>query len=151
MKEEVTNMQLQKRNWILLVLRRVPLDRIHLMKALFLIWCRSGRKIKDYFEFERYLYGPCSFEVYSELDKLMADELIVQPPHPLPQWVNYYLTKKGNKEAGEIAKKVDIETMTLIEETAMEVSQLGFLELLKKVYTEAPDYAVNSMFRRVIR
>jgi len=144
-------MALTKKDWILLALRRTPLDRIHIMKTLFLIWHRSGRKIADYFEFVPYLYGPCSFEVYSALESLQADGLIVQPPHPTPQWVNYYLTERGKKKAEEVTNRASPETLRFIETVAEEISQLGFNELLRKVYTEAPDFAINSMFRGVIK
>jgi len=140
-------MELMKKDWILLVLRQIPLDRIHIMKTLFLIWHRSGRKITDYFEFLPYLYGPCSFEVYSILEGLLADGYIVQPGHLMPQWVNYYLTDKGKKEAAEAEKKATPNILKLIEEVVNEVSQLNFSELLKKVYTESPEFAINSMFR----
>jgi len=144
-------MSLTKKDWILLALRRIPLDRIHIMKTLFLIWHRSERNIPDYFEFEPYLYGPCSFEVYSVLADLQADGLIVQPPHPVPQWVNYYLTAKGKREAEEAEKGISPTTLELIEKVAEEISRLDFSELLRQVYSEAPDFAVNSMFREAIK
>lgn len=144
-------MAIAKKYYILLALRQAPLDRIHIMKALFLVWHKSGRKIKDYFEFVPYLYGPCSFEVYSELEKLKAEGFIVQPLHPMPQWANYYLTEKGKKDADESVKKVSPNTLRLLKEVSEEVSRLSFYELLKIVYKEAPDFAVNSMFRGVLR
>ncbi len=147
----VTTMALTKKDWLLLVMRRTPLDRIHIMKALFLIWHRSGRKITDYFEFEHYLYGPCSLEIYAVLESLQTDGFIVQPPHPKPQWVNYYLTERGKKEAEEAKKRIPPETIRFIETVVDEVSQLSFYELLRKVYAEAPDFAVNSMFREVMK
>lgn len=144
-------MGLTKKDWILLALRQTPLDRIHIMKTLFLIWHRLGRKIPDYFQFEPYLYGPCSFEVYTALENLQEDGYIVQPPHLAPQWVNYYLTKKGKKEVEEAAKRVSSDVLKVIEEVAEEVFQLNFYELLKVVYKEAPDFAVNSMFRGFVK
>ena len=36
---------LTRRDWILLFLQEKPLDRIRLMKALFLLWHRSGKMI----------------------------------------------------------------------------------------------------------
>ncbi len=144
-------MELRKKDWILIALRQTPLDRIHIMKMLFLIWHRSGRKLLDYFEFVPYLYGPCSFEVYSILDRLQAEGYIVQPPHPMPQWVNYYLTEKARREADVIAKTGPLEIVRFIEEVAKEVSQLDFSELLRKVYAEAPDFAANSIFRGVAK
>ena len=53
-------MKTSKSKWILVILRRKSLDRIHIMKVLFLIWYRSREEIKDYFQFEPYLYGPYS-------------------------------------------------------------------------------------------
>ena len=144
-------MELTKNDWVLLTLRKNPLDRIHIMKALFLIWHRTGRNIRGYFEFVPYLYGPCSFEIYSVLGSLQANGFIVQPPHPVPQWINYYLTDRGKKRAEEAEKKVSLDTLKLIKEVADELSQLGFHELLHKVYTEAPDFAVNSMFKEVLK
>lgn len=147
----VSAMALAKKDWILLALRQTPLDRIHIMKTLFLIWHRSGRKMTDYFRFEPYLYGPCSFEVYSVLESLQADGYIVQPPHPTPQWINYYLTEKGRKQAEEAANSASPETLRFIETVVKEVSELNFYGLLRKVYAEAPDFAVNSMFRGVVK
>jgi len=142
-------MALTKKDWVLLLLMQTPLDRIHIMKALFLIWHRSGRKISNYFEFEPYLYGPCSFEVYSVLESLETSRFIVQLPHLIPQWVDYYLTEQGKKEAEEAIKRAPADTVSLIKTVATEVSKLGFFELLRKVYAEAPDFAAKSMFKGV--
>ena len=144
-------MELHKKDWILLILRESPMDRIHIMKSLFLIWHRCHRNLPNYFEFVPYLYGPCSFEAYSVLENLQNTGLIVQPPHPKPLWVNYYLTNKGKKEAEEACKKVPPETLRIIKEVVKEISKLNFYELLQKVYREAPDFANNSMFKGVIK
>lgn len=144
-------MALTRKEWILLLLKQDPLDRIHIMKALFLIWHRSGRNIPVYFEFIPYLYGPCSFEVYSVLTVMESSRLIVQPPHPIQQWASYYLTEKGKKEVKEILRQADPDTLRLIEKVALEVSRLSFYQLLQKVYSEAPDFSANSMFREVLK
>lgn len=144
-------MIISKRDWVLLLLRASPLDRIRLMKALFLLWYRSNKHIPEYFDFQPYLYGPCSFEVYSVLDEISKQGLVVQPPHPVHQWANYYLTERGRAAAKEAAQKVDPDTAMKIEQVAQEVSRLGFYELLKKVYNEAPEFAVNSVLRGLIQ
>jgi len=143
-------MSLNKKNWILLLLMAAPLDRIRLMKALFLLWYRSGKSISGYFEFKPYLYGPCSFEVYSILDELTRQGLIVQPPYPIQQWANYYLTERGKAAVKKATQSIDENTREMIGKVAEEVSQLGFYELLRKVYMEAPDFAVNSVIRETI-
>ena len=139
-----------KAKWILAMLRVSPLDRIHIMKALFLFGKRVG-EIPNYFHFEPYLYGPCSFEVYEVLEILEKDGLVVRPLHPIPQWVAYYLTDRGKKEAERAAKDISPELLQRLEEVTREVSRLGFYELLKRVYKEAPEFAINSALREVLK
>jgi uncharacterized protein YwgA len=139
-----------KAKWILAMLRISPLDRIHIMKALFLLQRRAG-KIPDYFHFEPYLYGPCSFEVYDALTALEREGLVVRPLHPMPQWVAYYLTDRGKKEAESAVRALDPQLREHLETVTREVSQLGFYELLKRVYDAAPEFAVNSVLKGVLR
>lgn len=140
-----------KKDWILLALDKYPLDRIHVMKILFLLWYRSGRKISDYFQFIPYLYGPCSFEVYTVLESLLNEGHISQPPHQTPKWVHYYLTEKGKELAEQLTRKVSSENLTAIGLIADEVAPLSFYDLLRKVYKEAPEFAVNSIFKNFVK
>jgi len=139
-----------KAKWILAMLRISPLDRIHIMKALFLLRRRAG-EIPDYFQFEPYLYGPCSFEVYDVLAALEREGLVVRPLHPMPHWVAYYLTERGKKEAEKAARALDPQLREHLEAQTREVSQLGFYELLRRVYDEAPEFTVNSVLKGVLR
>lgn len=143
-------MELKKSDWILLILKVKPLDRIHIMKTLFLIWYRSPKKIPDYFHFEPYHYGPYSLEVYSELRNLLVHNLIVQPSHPIQQWANYYLSDSGRIKAETISENIDTTLISLIDSTVEETSKFSFFELLEKVYREAPEFAVNSVIKEVI-
>lgn len=140
-----------KNSWILLALRATPLDRIRLMKTLFLVWYRRGQHIPDFFEFQPYLYGPCSFEVYSTLDGLSAERLIVQAPHPVQQWANYYLTQRGKAAAEEAAKGAPPALRDQLQKVAQEVARLSFRELLRQVYREAPEFAAHSVLGGLAR
>lgn len=135
-----------KAKWILAMLRISPLDRIRIMKGLFLLWRRVG-DIPDYFHFEPYLYGPCSFEVYDVLAIMEKKGLIVQPSHSVPQWEAYYLTERGRKEAERAIREIDPQLRERLEEITREVSRLSFYALLKRVYEEAPEFAVNSVMK----
>lgn len=148
--EEMT-VKIEKSDWVLVILRKKPLDRVHIMKSLFLIWHRSKGKIQDYFYFEPYLYGPYSLEVYAELRNLSAHGLVVQPPHPIQKWANYYLTDRGHIKASEAVKKFNPEIIVLIDNLLEEISHLSFFELLQKVYREAPDFAVNSVLKELLK
>lgn len=137
---------LSKSDWVLLLLHHRPLDRIRLMKALFLIWHRTGRQLKDFYEFTPYLYGPCSFDLYTELEALQREHFVSQAPHPVAQWGSYYLTQKGVRKASAIHEAASREVVALIRRTAEEVASLNFNALLRRVYSEAPDFASRTIF-----
>lgn len=139
-----------KGGWVLLALKVAPLDRIRLMKALFLFWWRSQKEIPQYFKFEPYLYGPYSLEVYYVLDRLLDAGLIMQLPHSIQQRAEYYLTRRGEMEAIKAAQTADVEVLKKLEQVVKEVARLDFNELLRQVYSEAPEYAVKSLVRDVI-
>lgn len=120
------------------------------MKALFLVWRRSGGNVPDFFHFEPYLYGPCSFELYRVLRELEEKGLIVQPPHPVQQWAKYYLTERGKAEAESVSRHIDPGILKKMEQAVDEVACLDFYALLKKVYKEAPEFAVNSVMKEVL-
>ncbi|KIE57799.1 hypothetical protein A946_11250 [Methylacidiphilum kamchatkense Kam1] len=139
-----------KAKWILATLKVTPLDRIRIMKTLFLMWKREGN-ISDYFRFEPYLYGPCSFEVYDILAAMEREGLIVQPSHSVAQWAKYYLTQRGREEAERAIREITPELRERLEAITTEVSRFSFYELLKRVYTEAPEFATNSVLREVVK
>ena len=140
---------LERKEWILLLLRERPLDRIRLMKALFLVWHRSGRQIEGFYEFVPYIYGPCSFDLYRELEAALREQLITQAPHPVHRWARYFLTAKGLRAVEGVAAKFDLRTQELVRQIASEVAAVGFKELLRRVYSEAPEFASHSVVDKV--
>jgi len=138
---------LGRRDWILFLLSESSLDRIHLMKGLFLVWYKSDRLIEDYFQFEPYLYGPCSLEVYASLNELLQEGFIAQPQHHDIRYEAYSLTPRGLPIATERRKLLSGRLSKVISGVVSEIKSMGFHELLKMVYKEAPEYAVNSMFK----
>lgn len=145
---ETSPAQHSKVDWILLFLNAMPLDRIHLMKALFLFWYRTGRRIEGFFKFKPYMYGPCSFDLYDELRSSQRDHLIAQASHIPAKYARFHITDLGRKMVEEAESKISASEQNLIREIANEVSNCGFRDLLQKVYTEAPDFASNSVFNR---
>lgn len=137
--------KLDKKEWILAFLAQAPLDRIKLVKGLFLLWYRSGRHIPGYFEFAPYLYGPFCFELYPLLSEALRDGLISQAPHWMPNWAPYYLTERGSVAAAAIAQRLGDEATELVRSIAAEVASLGFHDLLRRVYAEAPDFAAETV------
>ena len=138
---------LKRTDLILLLLREKPLDRIRLMKALFLIWLRSGRNIPGFFEFVPYMYGPCSFELYDEIDRAGRERFLTQLSGSYPRWSPYYITERGKKAADQASQEINATTLRLVRAVAQEVSELDFHNLLRRVYAEAPDFATNTVVK----
>lgn len=141
--------RLEKLDWVLLFLKHRPLDRLRLMKALFLLWHRSGRNIPGFFEFVPYLYGPCSFELYSVLRAAQAQHLIARAPHEVPRWAAYHITARGERRVERILREAEPGAFSQVAEIAKEVHRAHFYDLLRQVYEEAPDFARQSLVAAV--
>src|SRR5262245_47808593 len=92
----VTTQTVTQNEQIFAALEVAPLDRVKLMKVLFLAWHRTGKSALGPFHFQPYLYGPCAFDLYSRLDGLETSGLVRQMPHPVARWSPYHLTEAGH-------------------------------------------------------
>jgi len=127
---------------IIAALQAAPLDRIRLMKTIFLAWHRGGRR-EGPFHFQPYMYGPCAFDLYDALADMEQRGLVVQAPHPVNRWGDYYLTEAGKQAATAIPSDVSL----AMEPIARWASTQGFRPLLDAVYREAPEFASKSILR----
>lgn len=134
---------------ILTALQAVPLDRIHLMKTLFLVWYRGGRPKTGPFKFRPYLYGPCAFDLYAALEDMEQRGIVIHAPYPSSRWVRYYLTETGRAKALRLI--MDDEQRAQIVEIARWAAEQNFQSLLNQVYQEAPEYASKTILRQDIR
>ncbi len=132
--------------WLLVALGRSPMDRIHLMKAVFLPWYRHGRHLASYFDFKPYLYGPYSAQVYTSLDRLQRDGLIAAMPAAFDRWSSFRLTPEGRTELRGLLGSLDPSLRHEVERVVDEVSKLPLGELLSRVYAEAPEFATASVY-----
>ncbi|MDA2926330.1 hypothetical protein MYX78_03690 [Acidobacteria bacterium AH-259-G07] len=132
---------------ILVALQAVPLDRIRLMKTLFLIWYRAGQPATGPFQFEPYLYGPCAFDLYRALDEIEGGGLIVQTPEPFGRHGRYFLTETGKTKVAS-QRLLDDEQCRQIASVARWAANQNFRSLLNQVYKEAPEFASRSVLHR---
>lgn len=116
---------------------------LQIMKGLFLI--SEQLKIKNFYKFEPYLYGPCSFEVYQDINTLLTKNLITTIRAFPSYWAYYRITPQGAKEATQILQKTDQKILTKMKEIKKLVLSKSFFELLKYVYEKYPQYAINSI------
>lgn len=134
---------------ILLVFIDMPIDKIksivspiQLMKGMFLF--KNELKLSKFYEFEPYLYGPCSFEIYSDLINLLENNLIDTVSTPF-SWKFYRTTDTGSNKANLIIKKLDKRMLKKLNEIKKLVVTKSFLELLEYVYKKYPKYAKKSI------
>lgn len=140
---DMTGRQSAQWDQILAALSAAPLDRVRLMKTLFLFWYRRGKPRSGPFRFRPYLYGPCAFDLYGALEDMEREGLVVQAPHPVQRWGRYYLTELGTKALALAG--LTREDTEGIGEIANWAAMQGFRSLLEQVYREAPDYASESV------
>jgi uncharacterized protein YwgA len=118
------------------------LSPIQIMKGLFLI--KQELKLEDFYRFEPYIYGPCSFEVYSDLEILTKERLITRVPSG-GRWFYYKITPLGKDKINAILDTMDRELSQCILEIKKFVVRNSIFELLSYVYSKYPDYARNSV------
>lgn len=133
---------------VLLALSVAPLDRVRLMKTLFLAWHRLGRPTPAPFGFSPYLYGPCSFELYGVLRDLQERGLVVITTSAFGKQARYHLTNTGRAVALQAQRAESPQVAGLITSIAGWASTQSFRSLLGHVYAEAPDFAVNSVLNQ---
>lgn len=113
---------------------------IQIMKALFLF--AQTKKPDDFYKFKPYLYGPCSFEVYSDLKDLTSKGYITTYPS-YHNWSFYRITLFGKKKIKKEGKlKKDLESIKKL------VVSKSFLELLQYIYSKYPKFAKDSIINK---
>jgi len=140
-----------KRKDVLILLLHLPtgaqkqlMSPIQIMKSLFLFKMEMKLPDTDFYKFEPYLYGPCSFDVYLDLIELKNEGIIDTELSPWG-WKYYRLTSKGEKVANEIIENTSKEVLNELKSIKKLVMSKNFIELLKYVYAKYPEYAKNSI------
>jgi len=139
---------MERKDWILVLLHATEgghLDRVRIVKGLFLLSQESPEPLENFYSFYPYLYGPFSSEIYSDLDELIEENLIAIDLKIAPSWSQYRLTDKGSSRAKELWKALSKPIRQKLSEIAKNVLSLSFSKLLTYVYGKYPDYARESV------
>jgi hypothetical protein len=138
--------EIRGRDWLLLLIAAgspgAQVDPVRIMKGAFLLTeeLAAHNKPRPY-QFIAYHYGPCAFEVYSDLDSLAADGLIAADANPWRRWPVYRPTAAGIKHAAALAKQLGEVWAGYIRELRAWLNRQTFESLLRFIYTKHPDYA----------
>lgn len=141
---------LRPRDWLLLLFDGAPrpLDRVRIQKSLFLFAERSKALGSEKYHFVPYHYGPFSFDIYPDLDRLVAEGLLRLEVETTSTSPRYALTAAGAAGVEELRRSAPSERIDLLRSLRDWVMERSFRSLLNDLYRLYPLYAVNSIFQR---
>lgn len=142
--------QLRPRDWLLLLFDNAdrPIDRVRIQKAMFLFAQRSKAASSEKYNFQPYHYGPFSFEIYPDLEKLIAEGLVRGEQVPWLSTPVYSLTALGREQARGLKSQAPEDRTNLLYNMRRFVVQRNFNDLLRDIYALYPEYAVRSVFQK---
>jgi hypothetical protein len=144
-------------DWILALLfvdERKPIKgTLRIMKELFL-FRNSGKLPKDtkigaFYSFIPYDYGPCSFDIYHDLNLLKKKGDIVALKRPDRRYDVYMITDNGAYKAHMFLKRFRPSVLKALFEIKREFNDLSLYELLSYVYEKYPKYTRKSVFMQI--
>ncbi len=144
---------MDKRDWLVLLLGfkgagdSPALDPVRVQKGMFLVTQEVGLSDEERYDFEPYNWGPYSREVRNDLDRLVADGYVQTRDVPGYSWKRYGLTAAGIDYGRHILEDAPREAAHHVAEIKRRVTGVTFNRLLEDVYSDYPEYAVNSVFR----
>src|SRR3954453_18136430 len=136
-------MQARDRLLLFVALDGAPrgLDPVRLQKGMFLDAQGSSAGADEKYTFVPYNYGPMSAQIYSDLERLVADGLVAENPVEGQSWSRYVPTEKG-LEAGRklLAQEASDGVAKDLHRIKKEVASKTFKALLEDVYERSPAY-----------
>ena len=121
------------------------IDPVRIMKGMFLFAMEGTVADEGKYNFDAYSYGPCSFEIYSDLDNLLERGIIPREFRAGETWPRYSVMSKGVSAFEELKKVADVAGMKQLSQIKNLVLSMSFLSLLKYVYNKYPKYATKSL------
>lgn len=137
---------MRRRDWLLQLIDD-EIDPIRIQKGMFLFAKESGAPEAEVYDFIPYNWGPCSFDIYDDLEKLHDAGLIERVPVPGQTWSRYRRTVDGESKAALVSKKVpDTQAAYISSVKEAVTSERSFNRLLRRVYKKYPEYATKSLW-----
>ena len=120
-----------------------PLQPVHLQKVAFLVAQEYKRELpEDFYEFDKYRYGPFSAVIYADAELLEYWGLIEIRCPEKPRNREYSIVDRHIIEDLGIPEHI----LTYIRETVAWASKQSFQELVRSIYSMFPEYQENSVF-----
>ena len=120
------------------------IDRIRIMKGIFLFQAETDAPTAVNYTFRPYDYGPFTPEIYRDLEALTGAGYIVESSGGSA----YRATQQGREHLATL--KFPPKPQQALMEKRVEVLDLNFRELLKRVYSAHPKSASRSVAKDVL-
>ncbi len=143
-----------RQDWLLLFIVGTEhydswVDRIRLMKGMFLFQQEGDAPPEVDYDFQPYDYGPFTRELYDDLEQLSRRGLIIEAR----DGKSYRATPAGCSRIDELVAHplgLDASAVEYLQDLRVELGDLSFRELLKRVYDAHPESAARSVAKDVL-
>lgn len=141
---------MNNKDWLLLAISFSNGDYIspaQLQKSLFLLREEKPRAVGTaFYKFIPYNYGPFCKDIYSDVDKLIENDLVKFGRPVDEKWQGYSITDNGKKHLSLIEDQFGQENVGYLSNRVAWVRSLTFRQLLSEIYKKYPKYKTNSVF-----
>lgn len=143
-----------RQDWLLLFIVGTKhydswVDRIRLMKGMFLFQEEGDAPPEVDYNFHPFDYGPFTREVYDDLEELSREGLIIEAR----DGKSYRATAAGCSRINDLVThplELDPPAVEHLQSLRVELGDLGFRQLLKRVYEAHPESAARSVAKDVL-
>jgi len=137
---------MRRKDWLLTAIGS-RIEPIQIQKTLFKFAEEAGARPAEGYSFVPYNWGPCSTQIYGDLEQLREEGLVEFVPTGRG-WNAYRLTNTGDQAVDKFREKADPEHLQKLDEIRNWVVRRPFNKLLRDVYADYPQYAERSLFER---
>jgi hypothetical protein len=120
------------------------LDRVRLMKTLFVFGKLVPAAIDQPYQFEPYNYGPFDVRVYQDAEGLVASGLVEIKPGRYP---SYTPTEKGSELARQLIAQAPSPAVEYMKRVRAWSLSVDFSTLVKAIYQQWPEMRARSQFQ----
>jgi len=142
---------LTNKDWLLLALASREdgrLTPVQVQKSMFLVGNQAAKFVgPDFYKFVAYDYGPFDSAIYSDLEDLAREELVVIERSSTRGWPIYVLTTAGAKRAQNLSERLASNLTKFLAEVVDWVTRKSFSDLIRSIYLNFPEYKENSVFK----
>lgn len=152
MSNGTTGLAQDRAAWLVLLLDRDALDAsgpeeldpVRIQKGMFLLSQRGPARAL--YSFRAHDWGPFSSAIYGDLDALTRQGYLDESAMPGRAWSTYRVTPSGHELAAGKASQIGDANVRWLRSAREFLTSRSFAQLLRDIYEEYPDFAVNSRF-----